>query len=298
MARVLACSWVSSERISVTRSLATALRACSTAPLGRTVRSKAAAAAADRSRGAPPAIRARSSAWSWLTARTLDCARLTRCSSRTAIASAWPSASSGRASPCSAATHAAAAASMRSFLRPPPRDSCRTRAVAVVGTSTTTSPRATSHEVRCRPSPSAFSTAHRRCGHCRAQVNIRRYSRECGVETDRRHLPLGVGFDGCGGVGGLVRVDADQHHGDSPFSQWVRDPRLTIRLRDALPVPRGHASVESSREQTPGGATHPTASQPEGGRKYSSQPTRCPTRRYGQPTRPRHRCIPYKSEFQ
>ena len=31
-------------------------------------------------------------------------------------------------------------ASMRSFLRPPPRESCRTRAVAVVGTSTTSSP--------------------------------------------------------------------------------------------------------------------------------------------------------------
>src|SRR5215217_991393 len=72
MARALALSWVSRERISVTRSLATALRACSTAPLGRTVRSRAAAVVADRSRGAPPAMRARSRAWSWLTARTLD----------------------------------------------------------------------------------------------------------------------------------------------------------------------------------------------------------------------------------
>ena len=28
---------------------------------------------------------------------------------------------------------------------------------------------------------------------------------------------MGAGFDGGGGVRGLVRVDADQHHGDIPF---------------------------------------------------------------------------------
>ena len=68
----------------------------------------------------------------------------------------------GFASPCSAATLAAAAASMTSFLRRPPRDSSRTRAVAVEGTSSTRSPRATSHCARCRPRPRAFSTAQRR----------------------------------------------------------------------------------------------------------------------------------------
>jgi hypothetical protein len=68
--------------------LAIALRACSTAPWGRIVRSRAAAVVADRSRGAPPAMRARRRAWSWLTARTLDCAKLTRRSSSTAMASA------------------------------------------------------------------------------------------------------------------------------------------------------------------------------------------------------------------
>jgi hypothetical protein len=65
---------------------------------------------------------------------------------------------------------------MRSFLRPPPRESWRTRAVAVVDTSTTSSPRASNQDVRWRPRPSAFSTAQRRCGHCRAQVSRRRYS--------------------------------------------------------------------------------------------------------------------------
>ena len=47
--------------------------------------------------------------------------------------------------PGMAATHAAAAASMTSFLRRPPRDSWRTRAIAVEGTSSTRSLRATSH---------------------------------------------------------------------------------------------------------------------------------------------------------
>lgn len=48
---------------------------------------------------------------------------------------------------------------------------------AIDGTSTTCSPRACSQESMCRPSPSASSMAHRRCGHRDAQVGIRRYSR-------------------------------------------------------------------------------------------------------------------------
>lgn len=60
------------------------------------------------------------------------------------------------------ATHAAAALS-RSFSAPP-RDSCRTLAVAVVLRSTTGSLLASSHDVKCQPSPSAFSTAHRGLG--------------------------------------------------------------------------------------------------------------------------------------
>ena len=45
-------------------------------------------------------------------------------------------------------------------------DSSRTRAVAVLGTSSTTSSRATSHWARCRPRPRAPSTAQRRSGNC------------------------------------------------------------------------------------------------------------------------------------
>jgi hypothetical protein len=39
----------------------------------------------------------------------------------------------------------------------------------------------------------------------------------------------------------------------------------------------------------------PKASQPRGGRKYSSPPAWCPTRHYGQLTRLRRRCTTYKS---
>jgi hypothetical protein len=135
------------------------LRTRSASPAGRTRRSSSAAAAADKSLGAPPASSSRSSASSWLTSRTRLWARFIRDSSSSARAAVRPSAASGRPSPCSAATHAAAAASIWSFLRPPPRESCRTRAVAVDGTSTTRSPRATSHDDRCRPR--LFSVLHR-----------------------------------------------------------------------------------------------------------------------------------------
>ena len=95
--------------------------------------------------GAPPATRSRSRAWSWLTERTRWDARLARRSSNNANTTVSSSAATGAASPCSAATLAAADASITSFLRRPPRDSSRTRAVATVEASSTVSPRATSH---------------------------------------------------------------------------------------------------------------------------------------------------------
>src|SRR6202171_5922087 len=64
---------------------------------------------------------------------------------------------------------------MRSFLRRP-RESSRTRAVAVVGMSRTTSPRASSHNAKWCPSPSASSFAHARSGHALAQTIRRWYS--------------------------------------------------------------------------------------------------------------------------
>ena len=85
-----------------------------------------------------------------------------RSSSKASAVVARPQPATGFASPCNAATLAAAAASITSFLRRPPRDNSRTRAVAVDATSSTRSPRATSHCHRWRPKPWAFSTAERR----------------------------------------------------------------------------------------------------------------------------------------
>jgi hypothetical protein len=129
---------------------------------------------------APPGSSSRSSACSWFTQRVRCWVRLRRRSSSIFNTLATPSAMTGFASPCAAATLAAAAALRTSVLRFPPRDNSRTRAVAVAGTSTTASPRASNHWAKCRPRPSAFSIAHRRppgCSHTRlAQASSRRYS--------------------------------------------------------------------------------------------------------------------------
>ena len=225
--------------MSATKSLAIFLRTTSTGPTGRTVRSNPVAAAADSPVGAPPASSARNSACSWFTARTRACDRLPRRSSSTPSASAVVSASNGRASPCNAATHAAAAASIRSFFRPPPRESCRTRAVAVVGTSTTCSPRASNQEAKCRPSPSAFSIAQRCSGHRPAQVSSRRYSRsvasiriEATSRFDWGSTAAAVDVDLCGSTPISIIVIGSLHF---PWNGWG-DPRPTLRLREHLPV--------------------------------------------------------------
>ena len=156
-------------------SRASCLRAASAAPAGRTLASSRDAAVAVRSVGAPPGTRSRSSACSWLIRRVRWVIRLLRRSSSNARTAVRSSPATGFASPASAATLAAAAASMTSFLRRPPRESSRTRAVAVEGTSRTTSPRATSHCAKCRPRPRAFSTAQRRDSNLAAHFSSRRY---------------------------------------------------------------------------------------------------------------------------
>ena len=119
---------------------------------------------------------ARITACSWLTVRVRCLVRFVRRSSSIRSTVLAPSASTGTASPCDAATLAAAAASMLSFLRRPPRDNSRTRAVAVDGTSVTVSPRLINHWARCRPRPHAFSTAQHRSGKRFAHTSSRRYS--------------------------------------------------------------------------------------------------------------------------
>ena len=164
----------SASRISTTRSRASCLRAASTGPCGRTLVSSRDAAAAVRSVEPPPGSRSRSNACSWLTSLVRWVITLFRRSSSNANTVVRSSVTTRFASPCSAATLAAAAASMTSFFRRPPRDSSRTRAVAVEGTSSTISPRATSHCARCRPRPRAFSTAQRRSLNPPAHLNSRR----------------------------------------------------------------------------------------------------------------------------
>lgn len=133
---------------------------------GRTQRSIPAALLAVIATSAPPGTRSRSTVWSRFATRTRCAARFARRSSSSANTVVWSSGATAVASPCRAATLAAAAASITSVLRRLPRESSRTRAVAVLGTSTTASPRATSHWARCRPKPRAPSTAHRRSSNC------------------------------------------------------------------------------------------------------------------------------------
>lgn len=161
---------------------------------------------------------------------------------------------------------------MRSFSRPPPRESCLTRAVAVEGTSTTSSPRAISQEVRCRPRPSAFSIAHRRCGHRAAHVSIRRYSRKLAsmrIDATSRFVPgstaVAVWVVLCGSIPISIIV------GGSLSVTSTGDPRLTTRLRETA-----HQCLvvtpllsQAANGRRPG---RHTQREPAFGRKYSSQP--------------------------
>ena len=100
----------------------------------------------------------------------------------------------------------------------------RSRAVAVVGTSTTSSPRASSQDVRCRPSPSA--TPLRPLLSPSQHPAVLTQAR---LDADRGDLLVGAWGDRRGGVGALVRVDANQHHRKRvPSVGSDRDPRLTI----------------------------------------------------------------------
>ena len=65
-------------------------------------------------------------------------------------------------------TRAMECASVASVLRPCPVAKIRTRADIFAGTSTTSSPSATSRVATCRPIPAHPSTAQTRSGHCRA----------------------------------------------------------------------------------------------------------------------------------
>jgi hypothetical protein len=162
-----------------------------------------------------------------------------------------PSAATGRASPCRTATLAAAASRVSVLRRP--RESSRTRAVAVAGTSRTVSPRASSHWERWRPSPRRSSpptVAHRSalprstaCG-----------SRAGGLDPDPTSIAEAVWLDLCGSMPITITETCPSGERESIAGA----PWSTIRLQ---PGSRSHTSVESghgscrARPQTPGEPT-------------------------------------------
>jgi hypothetical protein len=133
------------------------------------------------------------------------------------------------------------------------RESSRTRAVAVAGTSRTVSPRASSHWERWRPSPRRSSpptVAHRSalprstaCG-----------SRAGGLDPDPTSIAEAVWLDLCGSMPITITETCPSGERESIAGA----PWSTIRLQ---PGSRSHTSVESghgscrARPQTPGEPT-------------------------------------------
>jgi len=167
-----------------------------------------------------------------------------------------------------AAIPGAAAASRASVLRPRPRDSSRTRAVAVVRTSWTVSPRPSSHWARWQPSPRAFSIAQRRCGNCRAQPSSR--SQPAGLAGTRR-------VASCWWDPATRAVAVwDCLCGSTPRTTKGMACLLLLTGRDAVADSptlgrHAHAFVEPGHDQAPAGGM-PTASQPHGDRMSPSHP--------------------------
>src|SRR5215217_5952367 len=153
-------------------------------------------------------------------------------------------------------------------LRPRPRDSSRTRAVAVVRTSWTVSPRASSHGVRWQPSPRAFSIAQRRCGNCRAHFSSWRYPDA--LAGTRR-----VASCWWDRVARAVAV-WDCLWGSTPSMTRDMDVSFLLTGRGAVADSptfgrHAHASVQSGHDRAPAGGM-PTVSQPYGGRMSPSHP--------------------------
>ncbi len=103
-----------------------------------------------------------------------------------------------------------------------------------------------------------------------------------GVDADRSDVGVRRRVDSGRSMGGLVRIDADKHH-----QVWFLiacgkgNPRPTCRLREPLTAACRHTSVESDRERRPDGTTHHGQVNRKGDRRFTSQPARSPTARYG-----------------
>ncbi len=146
---------------------------------------------------------------------------------------------------------------------PPPRESCRTRAVAVVGTSTASSLRASSPEDRSRPRPSAFSIAQRRSGRLPAQVSRGRYSRkvpsiriEATSRLDSGSTAVAVDVDLCGSRPMSIIVMGSLHFPWTGRGGSADDTPTSRALAGAFVVtPVLSQTANGHRE----GSTHPTS---------------------------------------
>ena len=203
---------------------------------------------------------------------------LARRSSNSANTVEESSTRTGVASPASAATLAAAAASMTSFLRRPPRDSSRTRAVAVHGTSSTRFYAAGGQPLRQMRPPGRGRSPPPTAG-----LQLRRSGGPAQQLLDSRPAwPRSAGWpvpDGC--------------PGSSALAVWVRlcgsIPMMTthdLRSDTTGSGTAGDMPTSSTRRGTPllsqAAARNidrrgkPRESQPEGGRRFTSQAGRCP----------------------
>lgn len=196
------------------------------------------------------------------------------------------------ASPCRAATLAAAAASIKSLFRRLPRDSSRTRAVAVLGTSTMASSRATSHGVTCRRSPRAPSTAQLRSPNWPAHRNNCRYpASDASTRSDATAVFV---------AGSTAVAVCELLCGSTPMInvivliRWSSDEVSRGRLADFESGRSGTVVWRTATGRRTRGK--PWESQPEGGRRFTSHHIRRLTGRYE--TSPPHPAPTYKSAVQ
>lgn len=154
----------------------------------------------------------------------------------------------------------------------------------MVDTSATVSPRAVSHRLKCRPSPSAFSTAQPRCGEGRAQAIKRLYSaRVASMRIEPRSVlvtgstAVAVWVLLCGSTPMTTMNDGSLSH---MFGVGIRGGHSDFKY---LARACGHASLQSRPERRPGGATYPrrVSRKPLGDRNLRSQSTRPAAARYG-----------------
>lgn len=128
------------------------------------------------------------------------------------------------------------------------------------GTSSTDSPRAASHCARCRPSPQAFSTAHRRSSKLAAHVSSRRYPVSDASICSAASTVLRPGSTAETGVRPFVGIDSDDDHALNLSS----DSTGTGTMVDTPTSNSGDdlSSVESDHDRGAGSSPNPGSNWP------------------------------------